>query len=100
MMLVVTQAVQHQHVGALGRRIGIVLEIHVAQQLARAKDKLGEAAKALSGDSLSSTISFVSALLILLRHVPRALSMPSPQGLTQELAVLRNGVQALGSKGR
>jgi hypothetical protein len=33
----------------------------------------------------------VIALLILLRHVPRALSMPSPQGLTQELAVLRNG---------
>jgi DHA1 family inner membrane transport protein len=33
----------------------------------------------------------VIALLILLRHVPRELSMPSPQGLTQELAVLRNG---------
>lgn len=32
----------------------------------------------------------VIALLILLRHVPRALSMPNPQGLTQELAVLRN----------
>lgn len=33
----------------------------------------------------------VMALLILARYVPRHLSMPSSQGLTQELAVLRNG---------
>ena len=33
----------------------------------------------------------VIALLILLRHVPRELSMPAEQNLSQELAVLRNG---------
>ena len=43
-------------------------ETQVAQQLELAKGKLAEAAKQLGGDSLSFSISFVSALLILLRE--------------------------------
>ncbi len=43
-------------------------EAQVAQQLELAKGKLAEAAKQLGGDSLSFSISFVSALLILLRE--------------------------------
>ncbi|MDO1945354.1 iron permease, partial [Escherichia coli] len=43
-------------------------ETQVAQQLELATGKLAEAAKQLGGDSLSFSISFVSALLILLRE--------------------------------
>ncbi|MBO3277490.1 cytochrome c/FTR1 family iron permease [Pseudomonas schmalbachii] len=43
-------------------------EAQAAQQLELAKAKLADAAKALSGDALSESISFFSALLILLRE--------------------------------
>ncbi|MDF3846313.1 cytochrome c/FTR1 family iron permease [Pseudomonas citronellolis] len=69
-------------------------EAQVAQQLERAKGKLGEAAKALSGDSLSSTISFVSALLILLREGVEAILV-----LAAILAFLRNTGQEAATRG-
>ncbi|WP_371370133.1 FTR1 family protein [Pseudomonas sp. QL9] len=69
-------------------------EAQVAQQLERAKGKLAEAAKALSGDSLSGTISFVSALLILLREGVEAILV-----LAAILAFLRNTGQESAARG-
>ncbi|SDI25524.1 FTR1 family protein [Pseudomonas panipatensis] len=69
-------------------------EAQVAQQLALAKAKLGDAAKALSGDSLSTTISFISALLILLREGVEAILV-----LAAVLAFLRNTGQEKAIRG-
>ncbi|EIU1678922.1 cytochrome c/FTR1 family iron permease [Pseudomonas aeruginosa] len=60
-------------------------ETQVAQQLELAKNNLAEAAKRLGGDSLSFSISFVSALLILLREGVEAILV-----LAAILAFLRN----------
>lgn len=69
-------------------------EIQVAQQLELAKGKLAEAAKQLGGDSLSFSISFVSALLILLREGVEAILV-----LAAILAFLRNTGQESAVRG-
>lgn len=69
-------------------------EAEVAQQLELAKAKLADAAKALSGDSLSFSISFVSALLILLREGVEAILV-----LAAILAFLRNTGQEKAVRG-
>lgn len=69
-------------------------ETQVAQQLELAKGKLAEAAKQLGGDSLSFSISFVSALLILLREGVEAILV-----LAAILAFLRNTGQESAVRG-
>lgn len=69
-------------------------ETQVAQQLELAKGKLAEAAKQLGGDSLSFSISFVSALLILLREGVEAILV-----LAAILGFLRNTGQESAVRG-